>query len=139
MEKRKLKMIEKFQCPGCTIGCNTKCGSFVPAEFPNGSFRCSTHSAGTMILGLPGKLLLGMPKGFNRTGNMDNQDIWMWLKDSPPPWDKFNIPVWAIKEDGFVFARTYSPRTNYPRIDVWEDGKIPKEALDVSKFIDDFD
>ena len=56
-------------------------------------------------------------------------------------WDKFNIPVWAMVKDGFLFVRTYAPRTNQTFVDAIEGGtlELVPQAIDVSKFYDAMD
>lgn len=142
-EKRQLKMIEGFQCPGCTLGHNTQCGSFKVREERNPfngaeCFSCASHSAGTFVLGL-GKIYLGLPKGFCRSGTMENMRVDLYLKEEPPLWDDLNVPVWALKREGFLFVRVYSPRVNQTRVEVHEDKSMPENAIDVSKFIDEID
>ncbi len=59
----KKSMVEKFQCPGCVSGSNTKCGSF-KLEEPYG-FHCSGHVPGTTFMP-GGRIFLGLPKGFDK-------------------------------------------------------------------------
>lgn len=139
------EMIEKFQCPGCMSGGDTHCGHYSLNE--NYGISCSSHYAGTMIFGI-GKILLGLPKGFNRIGPLESeyQKVYLrlWLAGQKPVWDKFNVPVWAMVEDGFLFTRTYSPRNNKTNVDIIEGGTledIPSEfkIINVGKFKDEID
>lgn len=137
-EKRKLKMVEQFQCSGCTLGSDTKCGSFMLQLYGDNGFRCMNHSFGTFILGA-GKIALGLPKGFNKLGSADKMDIWLYLKEDKPTFNHLNVPVWAMVEDGFLFCRVFSPRVNYAWVVVHEDGKLPERAINVSEFLDEID
>lgn len=134
------KMIEKFQCNGCLLGSDTKCGSFSLEEYKT-SFRCKSHHIGTMSFGA-GRFAPGLPKGFCRIGEDQNFQIWFWPKGEKPKWDKFNVPVWALDEDGFLFVRTYLPRVNQTKVEVVQDGDMGElcpGAIDVGLFIDDID
>lgn len=140
---RQLKMIEEFQCPGCMHGSDTECGSFKLHEETIGynnsqMFRCAGHVPGTSILGA-GKFCLGFPKGFDKVGEIGKPNIELYLKDEKPHWNHLNVPVWAIDKGGFVFVRTFMPRINKTSVLVWEEGKLPEQAIDVSKFYDDID
>lgn len=140
------EMIKKFQCVGCVSGPDPKtCPAFKLDE--QYGFKCSGHVIGTMV-GLQLHLALGMPKGFNRSSPQDDMmatrntlQLALWLKGTNPAWDKFNLPTWALEEDGCLFVRTYAPRTDRGRIDVLEGGTLAlvPNAIDVSKFTDDFD
>lgn len=148
-------MIEEFQCPGCTCGYKTnECDAFDFTNQDTGCW-CLGHSAGTIIMGL-GKIALGMPKGFNRVGTIltgfeDDNDrnrrrrtnirlTTETLKESP--YDEFNVPVWAMEKDGYLFIRVMCPRINYTYVDVIKGGKIKDicpNAIDVGKFWDEID
>ena len=153
------KLIEKFQCPGCVAGSNVKCGHFKPenhyqTDIDDGFFCCQSHVLGTLVSPPGHHVALGLPKGFNRAGDgfMGTNEpvsqmvirIWARTKDgsiNAPKWDVFNVPVWALEEDGFLFVRTYMPRTNRPAVDVIEGGTlalVPK-ALNVAEFYGDMD
>lgn len=150
----KLKMIEEFQCSGCVCGSSPEQECFKPSEtmpkFP--FFKCNAHVAGTMSLGT-GSFYLGMPKGFTRVGMRSeaayrrtdepgaHSNIRLWLKDTDPGWDRLNVAVWAMEQDGFLFVRTYAPRINDAYIDVIEGGTldmVPK-AINVGEFVDEID
>jgi hypothetical protein len=142
----KEEMIEKFQCPGCVSGPDPKtCPGFKLDE--QYGFKCESHVLGTSINGQI-HIALGMPKGFNRPSPQDDMvrtrstlQLGLWLKGTNPAWDKLNIPVWALERDGFLFVRTYAPRTDRGRIDVLEGATLAlvPQALDVSKFYEEFD
>lgn len=130
-------MIEKFQCPGCVCGSNTKCGSFRLSEIPDGGFTCASHVPGTSMFP-GGKILLGLPKGFNKVG--DNKlEVWLYTKDKNFTFDHLNVPVWAMQENGYTFIRVYSPRINKGIVVVQEGSKLPNGSIDVSKFVDEID
>jgi hypothetical protein len=96
-------------------------------------------------------VVLGLPKGFCRTGCSQSSDrspnskprIYMF--EDPKlhfGFDHLNVPVWAIEQDGFLIVRVLSPRVNETRIDIIKGGTIAQlcpTAHDVSKFIDDID
>jgi len=142
------EMIEKFQCCGCTCGSNIDCGRLKTPSFPN-MIWCETHSAGTILSGV-GKIALGMPKGFDKVGNISNTltserttNIRLYENaENPMIYDKLNIPVWAMELEGYLFVRVIAPRINMTNVDVIKDGKIKDicpDALDVSKFLDEID
>ena len=97
-------------------------------------------------------MCLGLPKGFNRCGYEVDGDsmfkstgrllIRLWPKGTDPHYDKFNVPVWAMEKDGFLYVRTYMPRTNKGCTDVIEGGTITEfcpDAIDVGEFYDEID
>lgn len=147
MSKRTLKMmVEDFQCPGCVCGSDTNCGKYEPQTLSRGLSSCKSHVAGTTILGI-GRIALGLPRGFNRYGGGDVLHIRLATgSNDMPTWDKFNVPVWRYEDNGYLFVRTYSPRTNMTCVDVidisggtfnWT--PILKSAIDVGEFINDID
>jgi hypothetical protein len=142
----KIQMIEKFQCPGCVCGLNTtKCDKFNIEDLGRNSFQCSGHVVGTRILGVRSNLLvLGLPKGFNRVGNQNQEKgsiVRLHLNPEKTLFDKFNVAVWAMEEKGYLFVRTFVPRLNETHIDVIKKGTLAlvTKAIDVSEFIDDID
>ncbi|KKK53446.1 hypothetical protein LCGC14_3094730, partial [marine sediment metagenome] len=58
-----------------------------------------------------------------------------------PDYDFFNIAVWTMEEDGFLFVRSFSPRVDITFIDVFEGGKLTDvpEATDISPILDKID
>lgn len=163
-------MVEKFQCPGCVSGSDTTCGNYVPVTQSGFSDDakaswCDGHTLGTSLFGSTGMLhmALGLPKGFNRSGQTLDifnahfkegphkgrrkpntasfMEIRLWLAGQDPGWDEFNIPVWAMVEDGFLFVRTVCPRTARVITDVIEGGTLDMvpNAVDVGKFVDEID
>lgn len=142
------EMVTEFQCPGCVCGIRPdECSSFRLDPLGNGkASRCAGHVPGTRIVGV-GRFLLGMPKGFNREGSASDGkpgSLWVRLWPEPPPadfWDRFNVAVWAMEQDGYLFVRTYAPRINEPSVDVIKGGTLSlvPGAIDVGAFLDEID
>jgi hypothetical protein len=163
------KMIEEFQCSGCVSGSDVACGRFkLWRDDEKISFSCRSHVPGTFLTNI-GCLLLGMPKGFNRIGDWYNYNdpnllmkqmaekdrkepptggydmscshIRLHAKGNKPKWNKFNVAVWAMVHEGYLFVRTFSPRINRTYIDVIESGTIEMVpgAVDVGKFVEEID
>ncbi len=143
----KEEMIYKFQCPGCVNGSAPKtCHAFKLKE--EYGFTCDGHVLGTSI-NLTRHVALGLPKGYNLSaprddlrGTRNKLALALWEKGgSLPAWDKLNVPVWASEQGGFLFVRSYSPRTDRTRIDVIEGGTMAlvPGALDTNRFVDEFD
>jgi hypothetical protein len=133
-----IPMIEQFQCPGCVCGSDTSCGEF---ELNPMTDSCINHVPGTMVI--PGGLImLGLPKGFNKIGPINplkqRTPIRFHAKgDDIGFWDKWNIPVWGMIKDGFLFIRTYCPRINTGYVDVFQTSEsttLPKGCLDISNW-----
>lgn len=111
------KYIKEYQCRGCVNG-PYELGCFKKTEF---SESCDNHVIGTTILQY-GKILLGMPKGFNIVGPIDlssfeyKPHIFKNHEDFIKSFNKpnfLNIPVWAWKnEENHTFIKLLSPRTN---------------------------
>lgn len=158
-------MIEKFQCPGCSGGCDPdNCDMFKVTRYENqfgGTFQlfyCESQSAGTILSGA-GKIALGLPKGFDKVGAISNclnydkitTNIRLFLSTPINFYNYLNIPVWAMELDGYLFVRTYSPRINVGYVDIIKGGNLSDLKVsddnfnvdfplyDVSKFIDDID
>lgn len=143
-------MIEQFQCPGCVNGLSPDtCGQYAP-DVAYGA-RCVNHVLGTTITAAIA-FALGLPKGFNRstldfsgpppvTRNHNRIEIRLWQAGDAPLWNDYNVPVWAMEQDGFLFVRTLSPRVARLYTDVIEGGTLAMtpNAIDVSKFYDDMD
>lgn len=149
-EKHRLKMIEKFQCPGCVWGHDTQCERFVMDDHGH---SCTSHVNGTSIgLGPLSSIALGLPKGFCKAGYVGPEPnhpdarqnrMWirLWAEGEQPEWDKFNVPVWAMEKDDHLFVRTYLPRINVTAVDVVEQGTLGlvPNAIDVGEFYDEID
>lgn len=90
---------------------------------------------------------IGLPKGFNHVGAgheepRDRSYIRLWSKGEKPHfWGLFNVPVWAMVKDGYLFVRTFSPRTNFGFVDVIEGGTLDMVpgATNIEPFLDDMD
>jgi hypothetical protein len=140
------KMIEKFQCPGCVSGSNTSCEKYCCPQTNYSGFRCGNHIPET-ILSPGGKICLGLPTGFNKVGQASiNMGQWyIRLYNSPPKtdhYDKFNVPVWIMEKEGYLFVRCFSPRVNRSYVDVFKNGKktdVKFNPIDVAEFIDEID
>jgi len=109
MNKNTQKIIEHYQCPGCVCGSDTTC-------YKQGSYlECEKHVAGTRIYPNVGRILLGMPVGFNRYGSDENMELYIFPSmDSGWGFDKLNVPVWKYfdKKTDCTIVRGMSPRIN---------------------------
>jgi len=149
MEKE--KMIEKFQCPGCVCGADTKCEAFKLQTRYDGAFFCENHVLGTTIWPSVGSIALGLPKGFNRAGfypfaeniteKHNRMYISLYKEGNKPNWDKLNVPVWALVKDDFLFVRTFCPRVNVSTVEVIENGSLDMvpNAINVGEFHEEID
>jgi hypothetical protein len=118
------EMVEQVQCPGCVVGMDTKCGKFKSVEGQPWS-SCETHVMGTSAFGMVGgrHLLIGAPKGFCRMGeNTTTIRLFEDVKDAQ--YDKLNVPVWAMRDEGLLWVRAYSPRVNALTLDVYKKGDV---------------
>lgn len=140
------EMVERFQCPGCVVGSNTKCGAFEPIT--TSGIACKSHVLGTRIMPYIGNIALGFPKGFCRPGPNDadkdtrnKMHVRLWVEGTRPDWDRCNVPVWAMEQDGCLFVRTYLPRLNDAFVDVIEGGTLAlvPAAIDVGQFYSEID
>jgi hypothetical protein len=141
-------MVEKFQCPGCSLGHEPKsCVNFVIDDYGTFGSSCRNHYAGTLIAGI-GRIALGLPVGFNRYGGCAETKATdrMVIRLHPnwaPPWDRFNVPVWKVLEDNILYVRTYSPRNNFSCVDVIQNGALNdpmlENTIDVGQFHDEID
>lgn len=149
MDEAKVKqLVEEFQCPGCVCGMDITCGAFQLATDHN-AIECIGHVIGTHLMGV-GSIAIGLPKGFCRPGNhrvsgewkhRNQMNIRLWPEGTHPNWDRFNVPVWAMVKDGYLFVRTYAPRINSTWTDVVEGGtlELVPGADDVGQFYDEID
>lgn len=118
--------VKEYQCTGCTNGSFPEC-------FNDSGEGCRSHSAGTYMMGV-GKLFLGMPKGFNRSGVAETESIEIF-KSFPKHWyDMFNVPVWKyLDEHENTIVRGISPRINSPFIHVISGNHIDKiDCLEIT-------
>lgn len=144
-------LISEFQCPGCLHGPTAKQGCSKYSLEAGYGFKCQNHVLGTHFLHIGTSIALGLPKGFNRptidfsknppTSSHTRMEIRIWANGAAPTWDKFNVAVWAMEKDGFLFVRTVSPRVARIYVDVIENGTLAMvpNAIDVSQFYDDID
>lgn len=139
-------IVEKFMCPGCTCGNSTsdcdRC-NIISESMGDGvtGFTCSAWSAGTFSFP-GGNIALGLPKGFNKVGQSKGSPWYIRIMDKPLTYDVFNIAIWGIIQDGYVFIRSYSPRINVTNIDIFpyvEGYVLPESCVDVAEFIDKID
>lgn len=138
------EMTEQFQCPGCGLGSNIKCGNY---EYDDKRHSCKSHVLATMVGFINNYIALGLPKGFNKPGldqnktSLTKMNICFSHKDTAPEWNHLNVPVWALEQDGFLFVRTYSPRLNIGLVDVIEGGTLSMvpQAINVADFINEID
>ena len=139
------EMIEKFLCPGCVAGSDTKCGHYKAEDD-----GCAGHVMGTTVFPAGITFALGMPKGFNRGGwcglnrrNHSTMTIRLYPEgDRARPYDKFNIPVWSLEQDGHLFVRVAQPRLGNWAVDVYEGGKrdaLCPSAVDVGPIYEEYD
>jgi hypothetical protein len=120
MKKLIKDAVEEYQCPGCVSGYNTSC--YKKDEYSN---SCKEHLAGT-ILFPSGTVFLGMPKGFNRTGELKTK-IRIFEKFDEAGYDFFNVPVWKyLNENNHTLVRGISPRINLPFLDIILENCIDK-------------
>ena len=141
-------MIKEFICPGCVGGPDSVDECYKPLDGNTYGYGCNAHVLGTFAFP-SGHFALGLPTGFNRPGPNEKRDktrnnmvIRLWPKGKgPPEWDSFNVPVWAMVRDGFLFVRTYMPRINDAMIDVIEGGtlELVPNAIDVGEFQKEID
>lgn len=142
------QLVEKFQCPGCVAGSNTRCGVY-QADTDAGGVRCVSHVLGTIVMPI-GNIALGLPKGFCRPGVNWETDpprsksrikVRLWKAGTDPGWDQYNVAVWALEREGFLYVRTYLPRVNDAFVDVIEKGTLAlvPSAMNVADFYEEFD
>jgi hypothetical protein len=137
---------ESYQCPGCMLGSNTKCGAYTPAN-KHDNAACMKHAPGTTIFPVIGSLLLGLPKGFNRILKSDRKEEYVRIipVGTKLGYDHLNVPVWCMEHGCNLVVRTYSPRIDRTMIDVLEGMTLESfqkehpNVINVAKFIDDID
>jgi hypothetical protein len=116
MDKKLKIAVESYQCPGCVVGGDTEC--YEKCQYGVG---CGKHVAGTTIFPNVGKIFLGMPKGFNRTGPFNDMrlEIYNTYEDYFSGFgkdkSKFNIVCWKhLNKSKHTLIRGLSPRVNRP-------------------------
>lgn len=131
--------IQEYQCSGCVSGSDLECGMF---QQDNTAGECNNHSAAIYATGM-GKLLLGMPCGFNRigvgTGDMVYSEIKIFASFAVfvnlwNGYGKFNIPVWKYLDNhDNTLVRGLMPRVNIPFIHVILGDNIDKiDCLEIT-------
>lgn len=128
MKIKEFNAVEEYQCSGCVVGSDIKCGKFKEADFGIG---CGSHWAGTTGFPFVGTFFLGLPNGFNRIGLIPQDHfritIFKSFEDmlgSGWKYDMFNVPVWKHKnKNGHILVRGLSPRTNRPFLHIILDSK----------------
>lgn len=145
-------MISEFICCGCVAGNDTE----TCEEFKFHQRGCANHSMGTSVFGTPGHFALGLPKGFCKPGYIkfgtvgkptDQMFIHCYVSmedhnTAMGEYDKFNVPVWALEKDGYLFIRVYRPRINQTLVDVIKGAtvsQLPDSVIDVVEFYDEID
>ncbi len=130
MNRKIKKAVEEYQCPGCVCGSDTEC--FEEGE----SLSCGKHVTGTTGIGI-GKILLSMPKGFNRVGPYDKLNLLIFDKYGSCHWeyDRWNIPVWKyLDKNGNTIIRGISPRINCPFLHIFlEDCMAQFDCLEITQ------
>lgn len=105
--------VSEYQCSGCMSGPALSCYKKGESE------ACESHHAGTLMSGV-GRILLGMPKGFNRIGPVENFKTYIFEKfEDGWGYDKWNIPVWKHFDGKNTLVRGLSPRTNFPFLHIF--------------------
>lgn len=146
-----LQMVDSILCPGCINGTDPEtCSKFELLDERIGEkphfFACKNWRPSTFMGGV-GRIAIGLPRGFNRTGMVEFGEkpfTYIRLYEKPedmPDYDKFNVPVWAMEHEGFLYVRCYSPRNNWLFVDVVKDGKLEHApgAINVGEFYDQID
>lgn len=109
-----LKAIKTYQVPG-------DIGDFNSKEYcvQEGGCGWADHHPATYVSNI-GKIYLGMPKGFNRLGNIN--DMVLMIFENYDQYIKFytlpyNVPCWKyLDEYGNTLIRGLMPRVNRPYI-----------------------
>jgi hypothetical protein len=148
MRSVELQMIDTFQCPGCIHGTDPEtCSKHKLSQDTPGSFFYCVNWRPSTFMGGVGRIALGLPRGFLRTGMVEFGDkpfCYIRLFKKPEDmlgYDKFNVPVWAMERDGHLFVRCYSPRNNWLFVDVVKDGKLEHApgAINAGEFYEEMD
>jgi hypothetical protein len=146
MEKVIKDAIESYQCPGCSFGSDIKCDKF--KQYSQG-IGCGEHQAGTTIT-MEGKIFLGMPKGFCRTGVTLGDKVYSkiiifkkfedYWNTKTQGYDKWNIPIWKhLDKNSNTLVRFISPRLNQTHIHVFLENCIDKiNCFEVDQEMIDF-
>jgi len=136
MKKNVVNAIEEYQCPGCVCGYNVEC--YEKSE----DLACKKHCAGTTIIPVVGRIFLGMPKGFNRLGSIDDMVINIF-ENVEDGWgfDNLNVPVWKYLDgEGNTLVRGFSPRINKPFLHIYLGDHMKEiDCLDIKNDLNGMD
>jgi len=113
---------------GCVCGSDIKC--YISKKYNKHDIACERHCPGTSLSGC-GKILLGMPKGFNRLG-LCGKTVINIFNIFPNGWEytELNVPVWKYLDDkGNTLVRGLCPRVNSPFIHIYLENCIDKRDV----------
>ena len=134
MEDSIKNAVETYQCLGCVCGSDTEC--YKKGE----GVECQKHVVGTMLVPI-GKILPGMPIGFNRVGDINHLQLKIYKTYESSDWkyDKWNVSVWKhLDINGNTFVRGMQPRINQTFIHIFlEDCMNKIDCLEITH--DDID
>lgn len=140
-----IEAIKEYQVPGAV-------NDFDPKTYTI-AHGWKEHCPGTTVWGA-GRIMLGMPKGFNRLGPLGHVSppdlfpsflqIYETWEDHKACWgyDKLNIPCWKhLDEHGNTLVRGLSPRVNTPFVHIILGNHMDKiECLEITaKDIEEMD
>jgi len=132
MENKFKLAIEEYQCPGCVCGGDIEC--FQPNTIDG--IGCGKHVIGTTIMGV-GKIILGLPKGFNRIGLQSDLKPYIFESYEKSDWkyNKFNVPIWKhYNKNGHTIVRGIMPRKNETFIHIFlEDCRNEIDCIEISE------
>lgn len=149
--KIQLEMVKEFQCPGCSCGIDPEtCKRFDLASeswgfHSNSGFHYCKNWLPSTFFGGIGRVALGLPKGFCRIGVLDFEKVtcYVRLHESPKDirYNKLNVAVWAMVQDGYLFVRVFSPRINTTYVDIIKDGSLDlvPNAINIAEFYEEID
>ena len=130
MTKKTKTAIELYQCPGCV------CRSYPECYQKGDGIECGKHVVGTTGISI-GKILLGMPRGFDRVGDVNHLQLSIYETHESSDWkyNKFNIPVWKhYDKNGNTLIRGMQPRINQTFIHIFlEDCRNIIDCLEISQ------
>lgn len=135
-ETKEKQMIEEYQCPGCVDGPYPECYEHDPNE---SSITCTRHISGSLLMGAS-KILLGLPRGFNRIGGGVDMNLFEKFSEG---WgyNQYNIPVWkTLDTNGNTLVRGLSPRINRAFLHVFKgDCMAEISCLDITPHLKGMD
>jgi len=130
-----LNTIQEYQCTGCVKSCMPTAMTCGTGEQGIG---CLIHQTGTSM-SVDGKIMriaLGLPKGFNRVGDVKEAPVRIFNNIGDIGYDNLNMPVWKMKIDGVIYVRGLAPRLNDPFIHIYLNGDI--NEIDCYELTDEF-